>query len=226
MTPGDANLLRSTNQYLSITPESEMHYGHGHPNSQLIMDQAALGIDTHFTYSADIVTQARIWLQSVRLLFYQQILNNWSIPPNNPMSVHQSFLLATRAGGLALRRPDIGVLAVGAKADIVVFDGGSPNMLGWADPVAAIMLHSSVGDVQHVLVDGVFRKRDFRLVNVGGTAGLAAVNKRFLASARKIQRIWEATPLPVLTGAYLYEPNTYYERAVTVDALRGNGTGY
>ncbi|KAF7555977.1 hypothetical protein G7046_g6423 [Stylonectria norvegica] len=61
-----AQLLRSTDQYLSITPESEMHYGHTHQHSAIVQDQAALGVDTHFTYSTDILTQARIWLQSVR----------------------------------------------------------------------------------------------------------------------------------------------------------------
>lgn len=141
------------------------------------MDQSSLGIDTHFTYSADIVGQTRMWLQEVRLRLYAQVLDCWDIPPNNPMSVEQAFLLATRAGGLALRRPDIGVLVEGAKADLVVFDGTSPNMLGWVNPVAAVILHSNPGDVEHVLVNGEFRKRDFKLVVPGN---LAEIQQRFL----------------------------------------------
>ncbi|SPO06591.1 uncharacterized protein DNG_09281 [Cephalotrichum gorgonifer] len=53
------------------------------------------------------------------------------------MSVNQAFLLATRSGAQALRRPDLGVLKVGATADIVVFDGTATNLIGWRDPVAA-----------------------------------------------------------------------------------------
>ncbi|OCL09623.1 putative chlorohydrolase family protein [Glonium stellatum] len=223
LTVQDAELLRSTNQYLSITPESEMHYGHGHASSQLIQDQAALGVDTHFTYSTDIVTQARIWLQSVRLIFYDQVRANWQIPRNNPMSVNQAFLLATRAGGLALRRPDIGVLVEGAKADLVVFDGAAPNLIGWVDPVAAVMLHSNVGNVQHVMVDGVFKKRDFNLT-LG--ADYSEVQQQFLQSARRIQGIWEATPLPDLEGDYPFSSGVLYGQAVTADVIRGNGTGY
>jgi cytosine/adenosine deaminase-related metal-dependent hydrolase len=47
----DVQLLRQTNQFISITPESEMHYGHTHEESFRSMDQAALGVDTHFTFS-------------------------------------------------------------------------------------------------------------------------------------------------------------------------------
>ncbi|THU87716.1 hypothetical protein K435DRAFT_782353, partial [Dendrothele bispora CBS 962.96] len=61
-------------------------------------------------------------------------------------------------------RNDLGVLVEGAKADIVLFDGDSPNMLGWEDPVAAIILHSNVGDVTDVMVDGEWRKREGELV--------------------------------------------------------------
>ncbi|KAK8250992.1 hypothetical protein HDK77DRAFT_507457 [Phyllosticta capitalensis] len=221
ITPDDAVLLRKYNHYISTTPESEMHYGHGHEFSAFIQDQAAIGVDTHFTYSTDIITQARIWLQSTRLKLFSQTMKDWKIPRNNPMSVNQAFLLATRSGGLALHRPDIGVLQVGAKADIVVFDGNSPNMLGWVDPIAAIILHSHVGDIKHVLVDGKWRKRDGELV-LGQNR--TAIEQRFLQSARRIQKIWETTPLPDLEG--VYSNGIVYGSAMTVDVEKGNGTGY
>ena len=220
LTPTGAQLLRSTNQYVSITPESEHHYGHDHPVSHLIQDQAALGVDTHFTFSTDLLTQARFWLQRARLVFYRDVLDDWKIPRNDPMSVYQAFLLATRHGGLALRRRDVGILAVGAKADVVVWDGTSPSMLGWADPVAAIILHANVGDIEHVVVDGKFKKRDGRLV----VDDYAGVQQRFLQSARRIQQVWTQTPLPVVEGEFSsgYE----YQDARTADTLRGPGNGY
>ncbi|THU88510.1 Metallo-dependent hydrolase [Dendrothele bispora CBS 962.96] len=225
ITPEDASLLRQTNQYISTTPESEMHYGQDHPTTPFIQDQAALGVDTHFTYSADIVTQARLWLQSTRLEFFRQTLNKWRIPRNSPMSVNQAFLLATRAGGLALRRPDIGVIQVGAKADIVVFDGSSPNMLGWADPVAAVILHSNVGDVEHVLVNGEWRKKDRQLVLKDGlNMTRDEVEGKFLESAKRIQEVWMQTPLPDLEGEF--QPGVPYADADVEDVVRGNGTGY
>lgn len=51
LTYEDAEVLRQTNQYICTDPESEFHYGHVNPNAHNIQDQAALGVDTHFTYS-------------------------------------------------------------------------------------------------------------------------------------------------------------------------------
>ncbi|KAL7622459.1 hypothetical protein AAE478_007964 [Parahypoxylon ruwenzoriense] len=220
ITPQGANLLRSTNQFISITPESEMQYGLSHPNSHQIQDQASLGVDTFITFSTDLLTQARIWLQRTRSRLYDQVLEKWLIPTNNPMSVNQAFLLATRQGGLALRRPDIGVIRVGAKADLVVFDGRSPGMLGWIDPVAAVIMHANVGDIEHVMVDGKFRKRDRKLT----VENYGAVVDRFLASADKIRKAALERPDPLFEGRFW--GGCEYGRAHEVNASRGSGTGY
>jgi cytosine/adenosine deaminase-related metal-dependent hydrolase len=215
-----ANLLRATNKHISITPESEMHYGHTHPTSHLILDQASLGVDTHFTFSTDILTQARLYLQSVRYRLFQKPLDRWQVTANSPFSVNQAFLLATRNGGLALGRKDLGVIAPDAKADIVVWDGRSPALLGWADPVAAIILHASVGDIEHVLVNGEFKKRDRRLVVEGYDE---AVDK-FLEAANRIQDTLRKLPLPSQEGAFF--TGTPLGQAETLDVLRGAGNGY
>ncbi|EXM17954.1 Metal-dependent hydrolase, composite domain superfamily [Fusarium oxysporum f. sp. vasinfectum] len=217
LSPADAALLRKHNHYVSITPESEMHYGHGHPNTPFIQDQSALGIDSAFTFSADIVTQARIWLQATRRKFFMRTLEGWKIPSNNPMTVNQAFLLATRNGGLALRRDDLGVIKVGAKADLVVFDGLSPNMLGWSDPVAAIILHSNVGDVMDVMVDGEWRKRDGKLVV---SHNRAEVEERFLQSAKRIQKVWEDAAVPTLKGEFM--AGVHYAPTEVQSVVRGS----
>ncbi|KAK3375398.1 amidohydrolase [Podospora didyma] len=229
LTPVGAQLLRANNQYISITPESEMHYGHTHPESRLIQDQASLGVDTHLTFSTDLLTQARLWLQVTRRQLYAHVLNDWRVPANNPMSAYQAFMLATRHGGLALRRGhELGILAAGAKADLVVWDAAtSPALLGWIDPVAAIILHASVADIEHVLVDGVFRKRDFRLTN---PEYYTAIQDRLRASAARIRKVFVDRPLPVVSGTYGGTGNGTggfeYSPALTVDTLRGPGNGY
>ncbi|KAJ9610117.1 hypothetical protein H2204_015471 [Knufia peltigerae] len=204
LTEKDRELLREHDQYVSITPESEMHYGHGQDTSRLIHDQASIGIDTNWTFSNDILLQARLWLQNMRGHISTDILKRGNIPKQNPMSVVEAFLLATRNGGRSLRRDDIGVLRVGAKADIVCFDGNSVNMLGWTDPVAAVMLHSNVGDIKHVLVGGEFRKKDGQLILKSGK--WEDISRRFKKTSQRIQEVFrDPPPLP----AHIWDKYTF-----------------
>lgn len=91
----------------------------------------------------------------------------------SPNSVHytveEAFNLATIRGARAAKMADrVGSIAEGKLADLVIFSGTSPGMVGAAqhDPVAAVILHSSPADVEYVVVDGVLRKRAGKLVNV------------------------------------------------------------
>lgn len=194
LTNQEQEALRKHDLFVSITPESEFHFGHGQATGRLIFDQASLGLDTNWTFSGDMLSQARLWLQTVRQTNFHKTLDKELLPRETPFTVEQAFLMATRQGGLSLKRRDIGVLQVGAKADIVVFNGDSPNMLGWHDPVAAVILHANPGDVEHVLVDGEFRKRDFELVNL--KTDWSTVKERFLKSASRIQPL-AAKPPPM-----------------------------
>jgi hypothetical protein len=155
---------------------------------------------------------------------YRKVLDRWQVPDSCPMSVNQAFLLATRNGGLALKRPDLGVIAPGAKADIVVFKGDSPNMIGWVDPVAAVILHSNVGDVEHVLVNGQFKKRDGRLVGVNWEE----VKANFLKSTRSIQTVLSKNLEPELAGNYsrIPLPGVEYGKVEKVGVTKGDNNGY
>ncbi|KAJ0149265.1 hypothetical protein HZ326_8156 [Fusarium oxysporum f. sp. albedinis] len=117
-------------------------------------------------------------------------LDGWKIPSNNPMTANQAFLLATRNGGLALRRGDL---------------------------VAAIILHSNVGDAMDVMVDGEWRKRDGKLVV---SHDRVEVEERFLQSAKRIQKIWEYAAVPTLEGEYM--AGAHYAPTEFQSAVRGS----
>ncbi|KAL7271357.1 hypothetical protein RUND412_005896 [Rhizina undulata] len=198
ITWAESELLRKTDQYISTTPESEHHYGHDNANRR-IMDHTSLGVDTHFTFSADIITQMRLHLQKTRLDMYKEVEADWKIPNNTGMTTDQAFLLGTRNGGLALHRPDIGVLQEGAKADIVIFDGTSLGLLGWKDPVAAIVLHSHVGNIDSVIIDGIFRKRNGKLIGVEWEK----LKETFLKSVEDVyERMQKIVLAPLRSGVW------------------------
>jgi hypothetical protein len=62
----------------------------------------------------------------------------------------------------------VGSIAEGKQADLAIFSGTSPGMVGAAqhDHVAAIILHSNPSDIEYVIVDGVVRKSGGKLVNI------------------------------------------------------------
>lgn len=219
LTRQGAELLREPNQHISITPEFEKHYGQTHPVSYNIQDQAFLGIDAHMAFSTDILTQARIWLQQSRYERYLDVLEQDKVPRSCLMSAEQAFLLATRHGGLALRRDDLSIIAEGAKADLIVWDGSSPAMLGWVDPVAAVILHASVGDIEGVLVDGKWAKKGGKLV----AKGRPQAREKFLKTAKRIQQVWKGLPLPEPPAEFHGHPVVDPVRIVV---LRGPGDGY
>jgi len=63
---------------------------------------------------------------------------------------------ATVGGANALGRPDLGRLAVGAKADIVVFDFSHDRNGQMIDPIQTLMVSGSGRDVSQVVIDGRF----------------------------------------------------------------------
>lgn len=188
----------------------------------MIQDQASIGVDCHFTYSSSMVNQARLWMQRLRAGRFLDTLNKWEVPTNTPMSVEQAFYLITRAGGLALRRRDLGTIQVGSKADVVVYGTDAPNMIGWSDPVAAIILHADVGDIEDVLVNGAYVKRAGKIVY----PDYASVRTRLTASAKRIQKVWAETEWPELEGSLQGGEGAPYGSTEVIDTLRGNGTGY
>jgi 5-methylthioadenosine/S-adenosylhomocysteine deaminase len=83
------------------------------------------------------------------------------------------FDAATVNGATALGRPDLGRLAVGAKADVSVFDLRSLQ-LGVIDcPIKALVHYASGADAEHVFVDGRQVVADRDVVGIDDDAILA-----------------------------------------------------
>jgi len=64
------------------------------------------------------------------------------------------FNAATLGGARALGRDDLGRLAVGARADLVIFSSESMNMVPLRDPVKNIVYNAEMEDVETVIING------------------------------------------------------------------------
>jgi cytosine/adenosine deaminase-related metal-dependent hydrolase len=186
----DAELVKSKGAHLSSTPSTELQMTMGRPycfdasfldggvggKSIGLQDNASFGVDCHSCTAGSIISEARLGLQNARNHFNEYYMNQDRIPRSLPasLSVEAAFNLATVKGAEAVRMSDqIGRIAEGYKADLVIFDALSPAMVGAAqhDPVAAIILHSSPNDIDTVIVDGIIRKRDGKLLPVSVDEG-------------------------------------------------------
>ncbi|KAJ5930561.1 hypothetical protein N7466_006054 [Penicillium verhagenii] len=196
----DAQTLLAHGAHFSSTPETELQMGLGEPvafNPDL-SSNASIGIDCHSNNSSDILTQLRLGMQHARGVQNVQAIKNGEYP-SVTIKVEEMFNLGTIQGARAVNMADkIGSIEVGKLADIVIFDASSPGMVCAAeeDPLAAVLLHANVGDIEVVIVDGVVRKECGELVDVQllsdihGTPGEMVhqrdISKRLLESRERI----------------------------------------
>jgi len=110
----------------------------------------ALGSDT---YPRDLIMQMRI------ASYFGKVMSHNLFAA----SAAEVFEAATLGGARALGREDLGRLAPGAKADIVVIDLATRDALRFGpvrDPVKALVECGIGDDVVTVIVDGVVRMRE------------------------------------------------------------------
>lgn len=104
---------------------------------------------------------------------------------------NKATIEAARAVGL---ESEIGSIAVGKRADILVFSRDQSLAFGASareEPVAAIVTYSEARDIEAVLVSGCFRKRDGKMVPVmtdGKDIGLDQVLKELDQSQKNIRQ--------------------------------------
>jgi cytosine/adenosine deaminase-related metal-dependent hydrolase len=89
----------------------------------------------------------------------------------------QVFEAATIGGARALGRADIGRLAVGAKADLVVVDTEHPMMRPARDPLRSLVCCAAERAVRDVFVDGVQVVRDGTVLTMDYSAAAAALER-------------------------------------------------
>jgi cytosine/adenosine deaminase-related metal-dependent hydrolase len=171
-TERDWRLLQRSDGKISVTPETEMQMGMGHPPIRKAIDAGlvlSLSCDVVSSNSGDMFTQMRLGLQDARALDNDDHHRRRTDPTALSYSTRDAITWATVNGARALGLDDrIGSLAPGKQADLIVVAPGNDrlNMLGLANPVGAVVQQANASNVQTVLVAGSPVKREGRLLDV------------------------------------------------------------
>jgi hypothetical protein len=170
ITKSDAQTLVKHGAFFSTTPDTELQMGLGEivafrPD---VKCNASIGVDCHANNSGDLLTQLRIGFQHSRGTDNIKALQAGQYP-SVQVKLEEVFNLGTIQGAKAVSMEDqIGSIAVGKLADLVIFNTTSPGMICAAEenPLAALLLHANVGDIEMVIVDGEIRKEKGQLTDV------------------------------------------------------------
>jgi cytosine/adenosine deaminase-related metal-dependent hydrolase len=171
----------------SAAAESEMSQGHGHPITGRLRKfgrAPSLGVDLESVLSGDMLSQARIALGMQRSLDNVAFREaHGTIPRTSTVTTREALSWVTLEGARMLKQEHrIGSLAAGKQADLVVIRASDLNMQPVHDPVSAVVMQTSLANIDSVMVAGRWKKRGGRLVGVDLAPGLEALR----ASGRKI----------------------------------------
>ncbi|KAL6246344.1 hypothetical protein RBB50_006580 [Rhinocladiella similis] len=238
LSPKDIDLIKQRNAHISSTPSLELQMAMGtpacfDPDREVLQSCSSIGVDCHNVTLPSIPAEMRCALQASRGLENGKFLAAGKVPAKIYKTVQDAYALGTIQGARAVGFEDqIGSLAVGKLADIIVFDALSPSMVCGAqyDPVTAIVMHSTPGDIVMTIVDGVVRKRDGKLDAVSVTPEArpytgdqvsslkwADVVKPLLKSRDKIQGKIEKTDLD--TAKKIAMRLFGYDESMVVDSI-------
>jgi cytosine/adenosine deaminase-related metal-dependent hydrolase len=204
LTDEEWELVRDSGGNVSLAPQIEIQMGHGWApalKAESMGIPIGLSSDVATTASADQFTQMHAVFGSERGRRHQATwdegLDGLEATPDL-ISARQVLRWATidgaRVAGIADRT---GSITPGKKADIVIIDGHAVNTYPVIDPVAAVVCAADISNVDTVIIDGVIRKRDGRLLaDLDGPRRAVGESRDYLVSQVPAQAGWV---VPALT---------------------------
>ncbi|GGN58980.1 TRZ/ATZ family hydrolase [Streptomyces albiflavescens] len=153
---------------VSIAPQVETQMGHGWPPVMKAIEHGlrpSLSIDVVTTVPGDMFTQIRAAFGAERARVNADCWKADVGIPETMLTARQMLGIATLNGAHVAGLEDrTGSLTPGKRADVVAIDATALNVAPVHDAAAAVTLSADVSNVDTVIVDGVIRKRDGRLL--------------------------------------------------------------
>ncbi len=170
-TDDELKILASTGSHVANCVVSFAREGINFPYARFAAAGVSTGIGTD-SHGMDLIGEMR-----VAGLFSKHFFGKPHVG-----TAHQLVRAATLVGANALRRPDLGRLQAGAKADLLVFDMFKPHLQPVWDPIKNLIWKGHAGDIVFTMVHGESVVRDGKLLKVDE----AAVMQKAAGAARKI----------------------------------------
>ena len=180
--------VEDTGGTISVAPQVELQMGHGWPpvnKARQFGLRPSLSIDVVTTVPGDMFTQIRAAFGAERARVNAVTWELGTPTPETMLTARDMLTMATLDGAHVAGLEDrTGSLTPGKQADVVVIDATAISVAPVHDPVAAVTLSADVSNVEHVIVAGVFRKRDFRLVaDVKAAVSRVQASRDYLVAA-------------------------------------------
>lgn len=144
----------------------------------------SLSSDTETKGAGDMFTQMRLLLS----LYRAQKTNGHSRTRNTPemLTTREVLEMATIVGAQANGMAHlVGSLTPGKRADLILIRASDLNLFPVTDPVAAVVVAAHPGNVDSVMVNGRFVKRDGKMLDpaIAGLRSQAAASQRYLGAS-------------------------------------------
>lgn len=159
MTPEETRALAATGTVVGLCPTTEANLGDGiFPFGDYAAARGAWGVGTDSHVSVSPVADLRMLEYSQRLAARERTIG----AGQRERSTGRALLEGAWAGGAQACGQNVGAIAVGARADIVVLDSEHPSLAGrYGDDLLDSWIFSGEQTpVRHVMVGGAWVVRD------------------------------------------------------------------
>ncbi|MDD2402217.1 MAG: amidohydrolase [Clostridia bacterium] len=156
----EINILVNNNVGIAHNPQSNMKLASGIAPLPILLEKGALvGLGTDGAASNNNLDM----LEEMRTC---ALFHKVSTMDPTVLSAYQVLKMSTREGARVLGLNDVGTLAVGQKADVIMFDLKKPHMTPLHDPIANIVYSAQSADVKTVIVNGKIIMKDRSLITM------------------------------------------------------------
>lgn len=168
-----AHLTYGTAEDFQLIKETGMAILHCHSVESPLIDwldmgiPVGLGTDDYYHDMTDLIRKQRngVISRASKTGGYIGMVND-SRRTSRP-SFYEMLALATRGGAEVFGIDDmVGSIEIGKKADIISFNLMNPYLTPTRDPISSVFLYGMPGDIDNVICDGKFLKKEGELATI------------------------------------------------------------